>query len=497
MAKRMKEQGIKPNYATYELLLETCKDAALVTESMAVFEDMLANDIVPQRSAFHHLLYSVRYESIDMVWRVWNLMLANGIQPSEFTYELLILYLTRQGYFELALQKLSEMGDIDLRPTLKTAQSIVILACELGHPRLAVELAESFEHSSVRRLDGVVWVKCLITSSEALYADGVLTSWDQVVRKLKITPDEGCCINVLHTAGRHGLSSLAPDVIKALQSLNVEWAEHHFAPVVEAFCRDGDVKEAFGVLELMRNNDVPPTLETASPIYEVISGSADIVDEAYGMLEDLRNEKRTVDVAAFNVVIQACVALMDLQRALGTYQVAGDLGVTPNIDTYNLLLSACVSAGHRQLGDRLINDMREASVAPDAYTYERLVSLCLTQPTYEDAFYYLEEMKTRGIRPTQLIYESIIRKCFSLGDTRHQLALDEMIEQGYELHGKLRNFLEGNQGKFEPKTKGFAPLKAKVDQRRAAKGNEMQAQDAQKAREAQEQWEDQAQATPP
>lgn len=285
-------------------------------------------------------------------------------------------------------------------------------------------------------------------------------SWEHAVKKLKITPDEGCCINVLHTAGRHGLSSLAPDVIKVLQSMNVEWAEHHFAPVVEAFCRDGDIKEALGVLELMRNNDVPPSLETASPIFEVISGSADAVDEAYGILEDMHNEGRTVDVAAFNVVIQACVALMDLQRALGTYQVAGDLAVKPNIDTYNLLLSACISASHRQLGDRLISEMREANVTPDEHTYERLIVLCLTQPTYEDAFYYLEEMKTRALRPTQAIYESIIRKCFSVGDSRHQLALDEMVEEGHEVNGRLQKFLDSSgSGEFQPMRKAFSPQK--------------------------------------
>ena len=53
---RMKEQGIQPNYSTYELLLEACKDAALVEEGMAIFEDMLANGIMPQRSIFHYLI---------------------------------------------------------------------------------------------------------------------------------------------------------------------------------------------------------------------------------------------------------------------------------------------------------------------------------------------------------------------------------------------------------------------------------------------------------
>lgn len=56
MAARIKEQGVKPNHYTYELLLELCKDAALPAEAMAIVEDMFANDILPQRQVFHLLL---------------------------------------------------------------------------------------------------------------------------------------------------------------------------------------------------------------------------------------------------------------------------------------------------------------------------------------------------------------------------------------------------------------------------------------------------------
>lgn len=56
-AARMKEQGIVPNGNTYDFLLEACKDASLVPEAWAVFEDMLAVGILPTRSTFHLLLH--------------------------------------------------------------------------------------------------------------------------------------------------------------------------------------------------------------------------------------------------------------------------------------------------------------------------------------------------------------------------------------------------------------------------------------------------------
>jgi pentatricopeptide repeat protein len=259
---------------------------------------------------------------------------------------------------------------------------------------------------------------------------------------MNIAPDEGCCLAVLHTAGRHGLKDLALDVIRELKSIGVVWKEYHFAPLVETFCKAGDIREAFATLSLMRQSDVEPTLETAYPIFQVISTSDEKVDEAWGIVEDLKKEGRQVDVVAYNTLIQSCVAIGDLQRALGTYKAAKELEVKPDVETYNLLLSACIAAEHRELGDRLLKEMREASLRPNERTYERLIVLCLTQAMYEDAFYYLEEMKSIKLKPPQAVYEAIIRKCVFVGDSRYKIAVDEMMETGYVMSQRLQEYID-------------------------------------------------------
>lgn len=279
--------------------------------------------------------------------------------------------------------------------------------------------------------------------------DGVLYAWDKVVKSMSIPLDEGCCLAVLHTAGRHGLTELALEAIRQLKAIGVAWKEHHFAPLVEAFCKAGDVREAFASLSLIRQHGVEPTSETAYPIFQVISQSDEKVDEAWAILEDLKKEGRTIDVVAYNVLIQGCVAIGDLQRALGTYKAAEDLGVKPDIETYNLLLSACIAAEHRELGDRLLTEMRTANIKPNDRTYERLIVLCLTQATYEDAFYYLEEMKSAKLKPSQAIYEAIIRKCVYVGDVRHRIAVEEMREAGYLVSRGLQEFID-NGGQAAP-----------------------------------------------
>ncbi|KZT66398.1 hypothetical protein DAEQUDRAFT_675174 [Daedalea quercina L-15889] len=442
LCKEINKQGIEPDVTTYTHIMSACAAAGSQQEARATFEDMLALGVRPTRQIFHEMLHACRYSETSTLIKIINMMPEYGIRPNEFTYEILVLRYTEMQQLELALQALHQLNADGLPPTLKTAQAVIKLAGFTGLPRLALDLADAFEETSVRRLEHDAWVDCLIASAETLWEEGVMRTWDKVVHELNITPDEGLCIQVLHTAGRHGRSALALDAFRILGRIGVEWQEHHFAPVIEALCKEKRIKDALATLDMMRDHDITPLLETALPISNAVATDTDTVDEAWGYLEALREEGKRVDVSAINVVIRAAIILGDLQRAVGTYKAAGSLGVEPNVDTYNLLFAGCIAAKHRELGDRLLTEMKGAGVRPDARTYERLIALCLTQANYEDAFFYLEEMKAEGHAPPRSVYIALIRKCVALGDTRYRLAVEEMLECGYEVGEDLQRFID-------------------------------------------------------
>ena len=103
-----------------------------------------------------------------------------------------------------------------------------------------------------------------------------------------------------------------------LKSLKIVWHEHHLAPVIEAMCRHHEIKEAFIMLDFMRKNNLEPTLETAAPIYNLVKGDVDAVDDAWGKLEEIREEGGTVDIVAFNIVVKAAVeAVAEISPRVG------------------------------------------------------------------------------------------------------------------------------------------------------------------------------------
>ncbi|OJA18630.1 hypothetical protein AZE42_01776 [Rhizopogon vesiculosus] len=452
MCKAMKEEGLQADIIIYNNMLSCLADDCLVIEAWAVLEDMTSMGIAPDRHTFNHLIHASRRLQSSAMWEILEKMDAVGIPPDGRTFQLMIQRFTTAGNLEFALQCVYQLGTRGLALELTLAQDVIKLAAELGFPRLALDLAENFEATSVRRLNPDVWMRCLASSAEALYAQGVQPCWQKVVGELNLTPDEGLCIEVLHTAGRHGLSDLATDVIRVLRIIGADWQEYHFAPLIEALCNAGKLKDAFGTLDLMRSSNIFPTASTAHPIYDFLKKDIDKLDSAWKLLDKLRSEGKTIDRTAINAIIRAAISLSDLQRAVGAYKAFPDYNCIPDIDTFNTLLTGCIAASHRELGDRLLLELKELGIKPDATTYERIILLCLTQDTYEDAFFYLEEMKAQKFTPPRGVYSAIVRTCIAAGDSRYTLALDEMKQCGYPVSSNLQQFIDSGGQEPRPRS---------------------------------------------
>jgi pentatricopeptide repeat protein len=101
-------------------------------------------------------------------------MLEAEITPDATSYEILIAHVTKEDNLEMALAILTEMEKRDLSPSTETAESIVNLAAGQRNPRLALDLATSYEAVSVRPLSTAVWAKVLASCAGFLF---VSQSW--------------------------------------------------------------------------------------------------------------------------------------------------------------------------------------------------------------------------------------------------------------------------------------------------------------------------------
>ena len=369
------------------------------------------------------------------------------MQPTASVYSAIINVFLSVKNVEGALQHYFLMQSHNLTPELAVVQDLILLLAESQLPRLALDIASSFEKETQRRIDASIWLECLYSSAQNLYVrqsaflstkthafpqlDGVNYTW-HLVKELGITPNEGICLAVINTAARHGAPELAADVLQSLKELSVRWQDHHFDAVIEAFCRNNQLKEALVTLKIMVDNEVRPSPGVLSTISRISLQDSESIDRAWDTLETLKQEGNFLPLH-LNLLINASIELKDLQRAMGIYKSFDDYSVVPTLAIFHSLFDGCIAAHHRQLGDLLLGDMKKYGLEPNAVTFATLIQLCLTQDAYEDAFFYLEEMKASGRTPPRPIYVNLVYKCWSVNDPRVEMVLDEMKECGYNL----------------------------------------------------------------
>ncbi|KAJ3827970.1 hypothetical protein F5880DRAFT_1533489 [Lentinula raphanica] len=426
----MKRHKTKPDLDTYNYLLRSMSNNARSADAWAVFEDMKSYGIQPDVKTFNALIEAHQHRNSAYLWPIVRAMEEMGVEPNAATYGLIINYCVGSKNIENALRYLNIMKSKGIEPELRTLQTIVEIAAESGHARLALDIVNSFESDSVRRLESDVWINCLTAASSCLWKDGVLQCWDYVVQELNLNPGEGLCVAVLHTAARHGLPGLATDVFRVLKLTGVPLEEHHFAALIEAFCRAGQIKEAFLTVDIMQES-VPVLPSTLLPLLEHVGKDIDTFDSTWGLMDEIHKE-RPLHPSSLNILIRAAVSLGDLQRAVGAYKSFADYGIQGDRETFHRLLQGAISAGHHRLGTRILEDMKKTDIDFDSRTYELLIQLALTQETYEDAFQYLEEMKSAGFKPSMNVYKSLVKKCSRTGDPRYTIACEEMEEMGYK-----------------------------------------------------------------
>lgn len=246
---------------------------------------------------------------------------------------------------------------------------------------------------------------------------------------------EGLCLKVLSVAAEHAHPALAVSVFDELAKISVAWDERHFLPLIQAYVRAEDIRQAFIVLNIMRERSVtPPTIRSIETLVQAIAVDTKSLDTAYFILEDLaKQEGQKVDLVAFSSLLEACVRLKDASRAVATYQDAAKFGVTPDLETFNILLRAVQQVAHIDLMMTILKDMKAAGLSPNEETFTAVILTCVLQPPpqHEAAFPYLEDMKAHGYIPSSGIYQAFIKKCVFGNDDRVYALLDEMKNMGH------------------------------------------------------------------
>ena len=433
---------------------------ACSTTAIAILESLHSQNRHPSRKAVQSLLaitclagvHSHVNIVLDLFKRYWIPLRDSSV-----------LHLTRfyadAGEPEQCLAFLEVQIKAGITIPVLAWQELISLYFRIDEHDAALEAIQKSESLAQRnqnvRLFPSFYFHSLSQFARIYHTEGIQYIWQKAIATgILSSLDVGLCTNILNACARRGLPILATDVMNYLARQKSPAKGYHYASLIQSYCRAGDVRTAFKILAIMRAEGVPPTNMTASSIVDAISTSLDLIDRAFFTLQDIKADGGTVDVSAFNAVLDACIIRKDLSRAIATYEDYESLGVTPDIDTLNTLLTGCVGNYNKDLALVLVDTFSKShSIVPDLTTYHNLMAVCILQQNYEDVFKFLEQCKSAGHQPPASIYSTIYNRLKNEGDSRSEVAKAEASGWGYRIRdGKVDEYSTGVWGRLSSMT---------------------------------------------
>lgn len=89
-----------------------------------------------------------------------------GIPLDVTAYEHIVAHHANFQNLAMCLRTLDSIHQDELRPTLRTVETIIDTACRGGMPVIALDVARNFESNTYRRLQAYVWLQILESSAE-------------------------------------------------------------------------------------------------------------------------------------------------------------------------------------------------------------------------------------------------------------------------------------------------------------------------------------------
>ncbi|KAK4126196.1 hypothetical protein N657DRAFT_670293 [Parathielavia appendiculata] len=401
--KEMRSLGIEPPSNFYKAALRVLAVHPDYLTRNTIMQKIKAQDLDLMASARHSVsLGLLRDGQNEMALDYWDQMRQDGIEIPEWLSDIFICVMVLRGFLDEAVQLL--------------------------YQRLEMVGGDA------SRVPRVLWSYLLDECSRNLHCNGTSFIWDKMVRQGRLNPPDGVAVNVLHTAARHGDTTLATAVLELLSGRGVKLGLLHYEPLIETYVQAGDLENAFRALHIIRDAGIRVDSRNTRPIFLLLKRSPELVDKAVGFLRGMGKEGY-LPVRAIDVLLEAVLQTRGFEQALDMYRQVCDLCESgPDKRTFGLLLDACGKAEHAVF---LVSEMDRFSVRPSSGILDNLVRCFAHDGSLDVALVYLSEMDSASDRAL----EAVVRRCCRDRDPRVWAVMGEVRKRGLKLGEDVREIL--------------------------------------------------------
>ncbi|RZB94312.1 pentatricopeptide repeat-containing protein At1g66345, mitochondrial-like [Glycine soja] len=195
---------------------------------------------------------------------------------------------------------------------------------------------------------------------------------------------------------------------------------------IGAFCREGRVGKAIGLLREMQGKGLRPYGETFEHIV-VGCAAAEDSEQCVSFFEEMVRVGFVPACMVFNKVVERLCEKGKVEKANGMLTVLLEKGFMPNDVTYAHLMQGYARKEEVQEVLKLYYEMEYRCVSPGLSVFGTIVQCFCRCGKVEDAEKYLRIMKGRLVRPDVSVYQALIDGYMKKGESARALHLrDEM-----------------------------------------------------------------------
>ncbi|KAJ0974636.1 hypothetical protein J5N97_016601 [Dioscorea zingiberensis] len=171
---------------------------------------------------------------------------------------------------------------------------------------------------------------------------------------------------------------------------------------------------------------------TASLLIQAFCKENKLLD-AYGLLREASRNGIMPDVASITVLVSGFSKAGNYGKVseLLHLMIAG--GRPPDIFTYQTIIHGLCANGMGDEAFRIFNDLKVRGYAPDTVTYTSMIDGLCKMGLMDEAMTLWHEMTSKGLKPNHYTYGALLNGYCKSGDLDHAWKVyDEMLVQGHK-----------------------------------------------------------------
>lgn len=201
----------------------------------------------------------------------------------------------------------------------------------------------------------------------------------------------------------------------------------HFTSLLYGWCKEGKLMEAKHILVQMREANIEPDIV----VYNTLIGGyaqAGKMADAYDLLKEMKRQDCVPNAISYTTMIQALCRREKMEEAMRVFVNMERSGCEADIVTYTTLISGFCKWGKIQRGYEILDSMIQKGHMPNQMTYLHIMLAHDKKEELEECKELMYKMKKIGCIPDLNIYNTVIRLSCKLGEVEESVELWKEME---------------------------------------------------------------------